>query len=220
MINTRFPILFTFIAFSILLLPKETSSSANDTYSLNQIDFCFSPLNTNVPLAHLTYNLMRVGNPNKDEISAYKLIEQVMDSAVFISNIYTKTTQKLTVHYVTTKGVRADSGGSNGNIRFGSERTYMNVGTALHEIAHVFGVGTNGKWKSFMTFSAPTGKTTFSGKNATDMLRQITGDKNAVIFMDSQHFWPFGLNYVSEYKTESDLINNCKIVKAMIEDGL
>lgn len=96
----------------------------------------------------------------------------------------------------------------------------MNVGTALHEIAHVFGVGLSYKWQTFMTVNAPTGKVIFNGKNATNMLRQITGDKNAQIFMDSQHFWPYGLNYVSEYKTESDLINNCKIVKAMIEDGL
>ena len=216
----KFPILLIPIVFFISIALNNTSSSANDTYSFKESDSCLNPLNSNVPMANLTYNLMRVNFPNKDEISAYRLIKQVMDSAVFLSNKYTKAPQKITVSYVTTKGVRADSGGSNGKIRFGPERTYMNVGTALHEISHIFGVGTSYKWISLMAVDAPTGKTIFKGKNATDMLRQITGDKKAVIFMDNQHFWPFGLNYVSEYKTESDLINNCKIVNAMIKDGL
>jgi len=214
----RLPILLISIVFFISL--NDTSSSANDTYSLKESDSCLNPLNSNVPMAYLTYNIMRVDNPNKDEISAYRLLKQVMDSAVFLSNAYTKASQKITVYYVTSKGVRADSGGSNGKIRFGPERTYMNVGTALHEISHVFGVGTSNKWISFMAVEAPTGKPIFKGKNATNMLRQITGDKNAVIFMDNLHFWPYGLNYVSEYKTESDLINHCKIVNAMIKDGL
>ncbi len=38
--------------------------------------------------------------------------------------------------------------------------------------------------------------------------------------MDNQHFWPYGLNYVKEYKIESDLINHCKIMNAMKMDGL
>jgi len=198
---------FTFVfstVFFILLLLIETNG--------------INPLNKKVPLGHLTYNLNHIGNPNADNASAYKLIKQVMDSAVYFSNLITQATGQINVNYVNEKGVRADGGP--GGIRFGPERTYMNVGTALHEIAHIFGVGNFNKWPSFMTFDAPTGKIIFKGEKATKMLRQITGDKNAHIYMDNQHFWPYGLNYVSEYKIESDLINNCKIVKAMIEDGL
>ena len=216
----QLPILLIPVVFFISISLNIASSSANDAYTLKESHSCLSPLKTSVPVAKLTYNLMRVNYPNKDELAAYKLIKQVMDSAVFLSNTYTKAPQKITVHYVTSKGVRADSEGSNGKIRFGPERTYMNVGTALHEISHIFGVGTSHKWISLMAIDAPTGNTIFKGKNATAMLRQITRDKKAVIFMDNQHFWPYGLNYVSEYKTESDLINNCKIVNAMIKDGL
>ena len=48
------------------------------------------------------------------------------------------------------------------------------------------------------------------------MLRQIKGDPYAQLTMDSQHFWPYGLNYSTEYKSESDLINYCKILSVML----
>ncbi|HZK94740.1 MAG TPA: hypothetical protein VFC67_11075 [Prolixibacteraceae bacterium] len=37
----------------------------------------------------ISYKLVRVDNPNKDELAAYKLIKQVMDSATFYYNSYT-----------------------------------------------------------------------------------------------------------------------------------
>jgi len=167
----------------------------------------------------ISYKLVRVDNPNKDELAAYKLIKQVMDSATFYYNSYTTAKKVIIVYYVADKSVRAD-GNFNGNLRFGPDRTFMNVGTATHEISHTLGVGTTQKWQSFAIFSAPTGQTTFFGKSATKTLRQISGDANAQLFMDSQYFWPYGLNYVSEYKSESDVINHCKIVNAMLKDGL
>jgi hypothetical protein len=35
------------------------------------------------------------------------------------------------------------------------------------------------------------------------------------ITCDTQHFWPYGLNYPSEHKSEWSLINNVRIVAAM-----
>ena len=219
--RTRFiSLLLPGISF-ILLIFNYTNSSAKETFTGKENPICINPINPDIPqpLIHITYKLIQAGHPNADELSAYKLIKQVMDSAIHYYNLYTSASQQITITYVTTKGVRADAG-PNGKMRFGPERTYMNVGTAMHEISHTVGVGTTGKWKSFMHIDAPTGKVIFKGKNATNMLREITGDKNALIFMDNQHFWPYGLNYVREYKTKSDLINHCKIINAMIKDGL
>lgn len=168
----------------------------------------------------ISYNLVRVNHPNKDELAAYKLIKQVMDSAIYYYNSYTIAKKEIRVYYVgADNALRADSN-FNGNIRFGPDRSYMNVGTATHEISHTLGVGTTKKWQSFAIFSGPIGKSIFSGKNATKTLRQISGDANAQLFMDNIHFWPYGLNYTSEYKSESDVINHCKIVNAMLQDGL
>jgi hypothetical protein len=90
----------------------------------------------------------------------------------------------------------------------------------VHEIGHTIGVGTTGKWLTFGIPGNEKGIYTFSGKKATSMLRQIKGDPKAQITMDYQHFWPCGLNYAEEYKSESDLINYCKILNAMLADGL
>ncbi len=35
------------------------------------------------------------------------------------------------------------------------------------------------------------------------------------ITADSQHFWPYGLDYASEHKSEWSLINHVRIVNAM-----
>ena len=207
---------------SLLLFPFShwinNVSSVNGGFLTNDINENFN-LNDVPKHGHISYKLVRVDNPNSDELSAYKLIEQVLDSAIHYYNLYTTATKHITVYYVADNSVRAD-GNFNGNLRFGPNRTFINVGTAIHEISHTIGVGTTGKWKTFGVFCDSTGQTTFSGKNATKMLRQITGDAKAQIFMDSQHFWPYGLNYANEYKTESDAINHCEIVNAMIKDGL
>ncbi|HEY3371450.1 MAG TPA: hypothetical protein VGK10_11410 [Prolixibacteraceae bacterium] len=175
---------------------------------------------------HVSYQLVRENHPdknglypNKDELSAYKLITQVMDSAIHYYNTYTTASKKITVYYLTDPSVRAD-GNINGNIRFGPERKFMSVGIATHEVGHTIGVGTSGRWRSFMIPGVSTEPMTFSGKKTISMLRQITGDPKAQLFMDNQHFWPYGLNYATEYKSESDLINYCKILNAMLEDGL
>jgi hypothetical protein len=39
---------------------------------------------------------------------------------------------------------------------------------------------------------------TFTGMNATGELRAITGNAMDVLRCDSQHVWPYGLNYVTE----------------------
>jgi hypothetical protein len=185
----------------------------NKVYAINN-DFVNSNSNDSI-----SYTLIKSDNPNSDEIEAYGIIMQIMDSAIRIYNLYTNLSKQITVYYVMDSSVRAD-GNINGNIRFGPSRYFMNTGTAIHEISHTLGIGTSNNWFSFGVYNDSLKYAIYSGVNATSTLRQITGDSIAVIYRDYQHFWPYGLNYAEEYTCKSDLINHCKIVNAMFKDGL
>ena len=82
----------------------------------------------------------------------------------------------------------------------------------MHEMAHWVGVGTTNEWRSRISNGV------FTGTNATNQLRAITNDPQDVLHGDSQHFWPYGLNYVSEVSGEEDVINHCKMVVAIRKD--
>jgi hypothetical protein len=81
--------------------------------------------------------------------------------------------------------------------------------TAMHEIAHTVGVGTAPKWASLVVGGV------FTGTHATAELRAITGSASDELNADTQHFWPYGLNYTSEVKSEADVIDHCLIVSAI-----
>jgi hypothetical protein len=88
----------------------------------------------------------------------------------------------------------------------------MACGTAMHEIAHTVGVGTYSAWPGLIV----NGR--YTGTNGNTAFRTIIGKSDTVLHGDSQHFWPYGINYASEVKSENDLINHCKIVNAMQKD--
>jgi hypothetical protein len=159
---------------------------------------------------HITYTLNKKSNPSKDEADAYVKIQTCMDSAVWFYNTYTTLTKKITANYDTSVGT-AD-GNSNGNIRFGKNRTYMKGCTAMHEIAHTTGVGTTTQWSKLIVNKV------FTGKNATQKLREILGSQDSVLHGDGMHFWPYGINYDYEVKSKNDLINHCLIVNAIQKD--
>lgn len=169
------------------------------------------PIPTPTPTGNVTYTIVKAQNPNADQQDAYKRIEEAMETAVFYYNKYTTITKHITVIY--EPSVPTADGNINGTIRFGN-KSYMNHVTAMHEISHTVGVGTTNAWRNLIVGGV------YTGKNATEELKTITGDSNAVLKGDSQHFWPYGLNYVHEAESEADLINHCKIVNAMKKDGL
>lgn len=172
-----------------------------------------APTPTNPPkTGNVTYTLVKSSNPTADELDAYQRIEEAMNKATYYYNTYTTITKKLTVSYVPS--VSTADGNINGSIRFGSNRSYMNHITAMHEIAHTIGVGTSSRWRQLIVNGV------YTGNNAKELLKQLTGDYNAVLKGDSTHFWPYGLNYTSEVKSENDLIIHCKLVDAMVKDGL
>lgn len=132
-----------------------------------------------------------------------------MDTAVRYYNCYTNINKSINVSYVPS--VATADGNINGSIRFGSTAS-MNRVTAMHEISHTVGIGTASNWSSFVV----GGK--FTGANALAQLLAIPNRLADTIGADTQHFWPYGLNYESEGQNESDLIAHCQMVVAMRKD--
>lgn len=159
--------------------------------------------------AEVTYVLHKSDNPSDDEKDAYQRITAVMDSAVYIYNKYTNLSKYINVYYA--PGVPTAEASSNGDLRFGKERSYMFVGTAMHEMAHTMGMGTTDAYRSMFKDGV------FQGQKAQALLKEIDGP-DAELHGDSQHFWPYGLNYASEVHSEQDLINHARIVEAMYQD--
>jgi hypothetical protein len=164
---------------------------------------------------HVTYTLTRSANPTTAEQQAYDLIVPAMDKAVYYYNCYTDITKALNVSY--SSSVQTADGNYNGSIRFGGTQ-YMEYVTAMHEIAHTVGVGTASNWRSFVAFPDGGSSGPWTGANATTELRAITGSATDTLTADTQHFWPYGLNYASEWHSEADGIAHCRIVVALRKD--
>ena len=81
---------------------------------------------------NVSYTLHKSANPSADEQDAYKRITAVMDSAVKLYNTYSNLTKFINVYYA--PGVPTAEASSNGDLRFGENRNYMVVPTAMHEI--------------------------------------------------------------------------------------
>ncbi|MFH9893329.1 hypothetical protein [Streptomyces luteogriseus] len=169
-----------------------------------------APARERAAAATITWSLVRASNPTADQRSAYDLITKAMNAAVARYNNLSDLGKTLTVRY--EPGVPTADGNINGTIRFGSNRSYMNERTALHEIAHTIGVGTSSGW------SRLGGGGTWTGGQATALVRQYDGS-GAKISTGGGHFWPYGLNYDSEWSgTAAD--RHVHIVAAMVRDGL
>jgi hypothetical protein len=156
----------------------------------------------------ISYTLARAAMPNADQSSAYALITEAMDSAIAKYNCYTDITRSVRVSY--DPGVATADGNVNGSIRFGARASMVMV-TAMHELSHVLGVGGN-------EFRAQVQNNLFNGARATAQLREITGKPDDVVHSDGTHFWPNGLNYPNEYKSEADAVNHCRMVIAIRAD--
>jgi hypothetical protein len=157
----------------------------------------------------VTYALARATSPTAQEQATYDAISCAMDMATTYYNCYTNITKSLNVSYVSS--VATADGNINGSIRFGSAGS-MNCITAMHEIAHTVGVGTANNWSSLVSNG------TFTGTNATTQLRTVTDNQSDILHADSQHFWPYGLNYTTEVSSTADLVDHCLIVVAIRRD--
>ena len=163
-----------------------------------------------VAAAEITWTLVRAQNPSQDQSDAYGRITAAMNAAVGRYNRLSDISKTITVYYV--PGVPTADGNGNGTIRFGSNRSYMNERTALHETAHTLGVGQSSGWYS-LSSGGP-----WRGAQANALVRQYDGS-NAVINTGGGHFWPYGLNYDNEF-SQTNADRHVRIVAAMKRDGL
>ncbi|TEA17445.1 hypothetical protein C8034_v009095 [Colletotrichum sidae] len=158
--------------------------------------------------AAITWTLDKASDPTADEKEAYKKIEAAMKAAAARHAKLGKASKDVTVHY--TPGVPTAEAGFNGDVRFGSDRAFMTERTALHEIAHTLGVGQTTQFDKLCKSG--------DWETALPMLREWDGE-DAKISCGGSHFWPYGLNYETEW-SESTANRHVQIINAMIADGM
>jgi len=138
-------------------------------------------------------------------------IDNAMDAAVARYNKAANWGDRtLSVEYNT--GVATADATIVGYIRFGPSADFQNERTALHEIAHTWGVGSSWKWDNLIQ------NYLFVGARANKLIKFYDG-VNAVINTGGGHFWPYGLNYNSEI-SESNFQRHTELVSAMVKDGM
>jgi hypothetical protein len=190
-----------------LLVACPNAEAANDTAynpDLNSKTNRFGML----PESDVTYSLRRVAEVTPEQAKAYERITASMDKAVWYYNHYTYGLHEQ-VNVVYSPGTPTADASYHGTIRFGGS---CGVRVALHELAHTVGIGTTPQWHKMVVNHV------FTGENATRQLRAISGNPNAQLHADRQHFWPYGLNYDKEVHSTYDYINHCKMVNAICMD--
>jgi len=159
----------------------------------------------------LSWYLVKAEKPTADQLDAYQKISAAMDAAVAIYNKESEGCRgRLRVEY--NPQVAAADGNANGTIRFGKNRAYMNVRTAMHEIAHTQGVGTTERWKQLVVDGR------YTGRHGLEMLRSFEGE-TADLNADGHSFWPYGMNYDNEW-SDTNAERNARLVGAMKKDGI
>lgn len=161
-----------------------------------------------VASAKLTWTLERSGSPSSDESDAYDRIEEAMTAAVERYERFTDANKTIRVTY--TPGVPTAEANYNGDLRFGSDRSYMTERTAMHEIAHTLGVGQTAAFDSKCAAS--------DWATANPLLQEWDGE-DAKISCGGGHFWPYGLNFEDEW-SEEDGDRHAQLVDAMLADGM
>ena len=159
--------------------------------------------------AEVTYTLHKSANPTADEQDAYKRITTVMDSAVKLYNTYSNLSKFINVYYA--PGVPTAEASSNGDLRFGENRSYMVVPTAMHEMGHTMGIGTTQEYWDVCKDGV------FRNDKVQAKLRELDNDPTKELHCDSQHIWPYGLNRASEVSSEQDLINHVILVETIYQ---
>ena len=132
-------------------------------------------------------------------------IVNAMTEAVALYNANGYFPKTLWINY--DASVPTANGSYNGTINFGGS---IGTRTALHEIAHTLGVGQYSTWST----NQSGGK--WTGTFALNRVKLFDGS-SATIGCDTQHFWPYGLNYDTEDGT-TNRVRHIKMVSAMRRD--
>jgi len=145
---------------------------------------------------------------------ARTLITEAIEGALYYYNCYADLTQSLTINY--NPSVPTAEANVDGWVSFGDDRGYMQVATAMHEIAHTLGVG-------YFPWTELTQDGKWTGAHVVDIITTLPASERdpdqysqrTYITADSQHFWPYGLNQASEHQSDWSLINHVRLVAAM-----
>ncbi|OTB02079.1 hypothetical protein M426DRAFT_74860 [Hypoxylon sp. CI-4A] len=158
--------------------------------------------------AAISWTLQKESSPTADQSDAYTKIEAAMKLAVARYSKWTDASKTIKVYYA--PGVPTAEASYNGDLRFGSDRAYMTERTAMHEIAHTLGVGQTAAFdQKCAANNWPT---------ATPLLQSFDG-AGAKINCGGGHFWPYGLNYETEW-SETNGDRHVQMVDAMLADGM
>lgn len=131
-----------------------------------------------------------------------------MEAAVARHARLGEASKSITVSYV--PGVPTAEANYDGTIRFGTDRSYLNERTALHEISHTLGIGQTAAFDEKCAANDwPT---------ATPLLQSWDGS-DAIINCGGGHIWPYGLNYNDEW-SETNADRHVELINAMLADGL
>lgn len=158
--------------------------------------------------ATINWALQKASNPTADQKDAYAKIEAAMTKAAARYARFTNASKNVKVYY--SPGVPTAEANYNGDLRFGSDRSYMTERTAMHEIAHTLGVGQTAAFDQKCAAN--------NWPIATPLLQSWDGP-SAKINCGGGHFWPYGLNYESEW-SETNGNRHVQLVDAMLKDGM
>jgi hypothetical protein len=156
----------------------------------------------------ISWTLAKASNPTADQSDAYAKIEAAMRLAVARYARYSSASKTVRVAYA--PGVPTAEANFNGDLRFGSNRAYMNERTAMHEISHTLGIGQTAAFDRKCAAG--------DWRTALPLLRSWDG-QSAVINCGGSHIWPYGLNYDNEW-SETNANRHVQLIDAMIKDGL
>jgi hypothetical protein len=163
---------------------------------------------TSAASAAINWTLQKATNPTSDQLDAYKKIESAMTLAAARYARFTSASKTVRVYY--SPGVPTAEANYNGDLRFGSDRSYMTERTAMHEIAHTLGVGQTAAFDQKCAAN--------NWPKATPLLQSWDGN-SAKINCGGGHFWPYGLNYETEW-SETNGNRHVQLVDAMLKDGM
>ena len=153
---------------------------------------------TSPPAGALTYSLAGGWETWPADVRAR--IIYAMDGAVAEYNRYGTFNEHITANY--NPGVPTAQASFGGWLEFGSNPSYQQFRTALHETAHTLGVGTTWQWGANLSGGV------WTGANGVAQIHAFDGP-NAQVYSDGTHFWglngagPYGLNYDNEGNTEN-----------------
>jgi hypothetical protein len=183
-----------------------TNSAGGTSYSPDSVF-------TTIAKGKLTCTFNKSANPTAEELAAYARMQASFDQAVYYMENYTSYVKHVYLNY--SPGTPTADANNEGWMRFGSNASYQNLRTMLHELAHTVGSGTTSAWSNQFIIGG-----IYQKPRAAALLKLITNDKNAVLKGDSQHYWPYGLNADSEGTTHWDFVYHSLIVQGFKVDGL